>query len=206
MPRRSSKRPDATFAEALIQPGLSVRARLFLFSVWAKIAVDHFEGARAKEPNVAFADYLVSITSAAFAVDSFFKDLPLERANRSSCALGDDRAVAHQISDSLAHNFDVTPVPSLHADLHWLFQLRDNAVHYRGSLQALHQHPDGTYYQPLVGVYTPDASERAIAIAKTVILHCLDHPRSERERLVDFIAVNFHGSQGVDAFAGFRDK
>jgi hypothetical protein len=189
-----------------ITDGVSVLARVFMFATWAKIAVDHHNhGCGLADPNEAYHDYLVSVAASAFALDGFVKDLPLARPPaRSVCSLGYDRSAADHLWDWINHNYLLEPAHAAwHEELHWLFDLRDNAVHYMGSLQPLYKHPNGTHYHPLVGIYDETAAARGIRLARDVILHCLDNPNLAIGVLCSFIGQHIEGSKGVDAFDNF---
>lgn len=197
--------PDASMADGHITGGLSALARAFMFATWAKIAVRQFNEAENLDPGDAYERYLLAITSAAFAIDGFRLDLPLGSTTGTppACSAGFPKSKAHCIWWALTENFAVPTARTVgwHDELHWLFELRNDAVHYEGAMQALYQHPNGTWYEPNVGKYDRAAAARAIELARDIILTCIDHPQPLA--LATFITKHIGGSGGVDAFQAF---
>ncbi|MHB8681492.1 MAG: hypothetical protein ACYDA2_05280 [Acidimicrobiales bacterium] len=177
-------------------------ARVYMYADWARIAVDNYATGKGCDARDGYRKYLTSIVASAIAIESFKLDLPLQRpTGRTPCTVGEPTAHAHGVNEWLTANFSGTP-GTWHDELHWLFELRDNAVHYMGSLQPLYKHPDGTHYPPVVGIYDQAAANRAISLAQEILLHCLDHPVPGNAELVALVG-SLGGAKGLNVFDGF---
>jgi len=198
-----SRKPHPyTFEDGLVVPGVSMLARVFLFGQWAKIGVKHYNRAVAEpDPGAAFDDCLVAVSAAAFALDSYVRDLPHGRPAKTvtgACSLArlGNSGDAHHVWKVLAHNYMVPSAQSesWHPRVHELFALRGNAVHYMGQPEPLFKHPNGTHYHSLVGVYTPELARRSLELVREVLTLCLQSPRPDQRDLVEVVVTNLGGT------------
>ena len=196
---RRRRPPDAPMEAGLVVPGLSALVRQFMYWHWAEIGVAAYARATPRDPGAAVNDCIVAITSAAFCIDSFARDLPFaDPPQPTACSL---QGTAHVIWDLVRHNCEA-PVPERwHDELHWLFDLRNSAVHHEGSRQPAHfDAASGTHYGPLARDFNVANAQRALVLAHEVTAHCLDYP--SQAALREFIATNLPGASAGSPVRG----
>jgi hypothetical protein len=108
-----------------------------------------------------------------------------------------------RIVETLKRGFDIGQhVQAWSADLKWLSQLRDAAVHPKVTRQPMRVHPSGVSV-PGVDPDFPNAAARALQVAVTILRACLAAPRSTNADLVAWCDTD--KQRAVDIALSVRD-
>jgi DNA-directed RNA polymerase subunit RPC12/RpoP len=170
-----------------------------VWATWMRIAVDRAKAARAarhdalnnadKQPEHLareFENSMIGVAASAHALDALYGSSVIPSTVRST--FKQKRTPRRDaIREALKTPFATGPMNNQWvAEFDWLFDLRDAAAHAEESLRPAVPHPVGTNVSDEWATYRVETAERAVTFALDVLQWCIDHPRPNLPKIVEW--------------------
>ncbi len=197
---------------------VSIAMRTHLWISWARISLKHEAMAHAarREMRQPSADQsrllgqeadagLDGICAAAFALEALSRELSelgaIPEATLKAWRDAEDRPKAKNvILEVLAQTIDARGLyASWRGELEWLFDLRDNSVHYEGAFAPPEPHPLGMSVAPSQVAYSAENATRAADLLLGILERCRDKPKAKARpwsQAAQAIIAQLIGSRG----------
>lgn len=133
---------------------------------------------------------LVAVSASAHALDGLYGSTVIPQAVRDTWK-GKGTKRHGKIREALKQVFDTGQVNTKWvADFDWLFDLRDAALHAEERPRPPVPHPLGTNTAQENVDYSIESAKRAVDLGVSVLMWCVDHPRSHVADAVAWAGAN----------------